>query len=71
MGVELDSKPGITLLEATKRALLKVDGTYGLAIIAKNSPSDIIAACQGSPMVIGVRIFHIFFFYITNCRAFE
>ncbi len=67
--MELDSKPGITLLEATKRALLKVDGTYGLAIIAKDSPNDIIAACQGSPMVIGVRIF--FFLLITNCRAFE
>ncbi len=54
--MELDLEPDITLLEATKRALSKVDGTYGLAIVAKDSPSNIVAACQGSPMVIGVII---------------
>ncbi len=59
--MELDLEPDITLLEATKRALSKVDGTYGLAIVAKDSPSNIVAACQGSPMVIGVIIS--FFFY--------
>ncbi len=68
--MELDLEPDITLLEATKRALSKVDGTYGLAIVAKDSPSNIVAACQGSPMVIGV-IISFLFINITNCRAFE
>ncbi len=63
MGLELDSKPGITLLEATKRALTRVDGTYGLAIVAKDSPTEIIAACQGSPMVIGVSVHFLFIPY--------
>ncbi len=63
----MDTNPGITLLEATKSALSKVDGTYGLAIVSKNSTTDIIAACQGSPMVIGVRTYSFF----LSCYALQ
>jgi glucosamine--fructose-6-phosphate aminotransferase (isomerizing) len=41
------------LLEATQAALSQVEGTYGIAVICKHNPHQIVAARNGSPLVIG------------------
>ncbi|KPJ52762.1 glutamine amidotransferase [candidate division TA06 bacterium DG_24] len=41
------------LLEATRIALSEVEGTYGLAVLALDSPREIVAARNGSPLVVG------------------
>lgn len=41
------------LLEATRVALSQVEGTYGIAVIAKNNPHLIVVARHGSPLVVG------------------
>ncbi|NOX18117.1 MAG: glutamine--fructose-6-phosphate transaminase (isomerizing) [Chlorobi bacterium] len=47
-------KLGNSLFEAVRRALKKVNGAYGIAVIAVNEPDKIIVAKNGSPLVIGV-----------------
>jgi len=42
------------LLEATRQALEKLEGTYGICVISKNEPEKLIAARNGSPLIIGV-----------------
>ena len=41
------------LMEATQAALSQVEGTYGIAVLCKDSPHQIVAARHGSPLVIG------------------
>jgi glucosamine--fructose-6-phosphate aminotransferase (isomerizing) len=41
------------LMEATQAALSQVEGTYGIAVLCKDSPRQIVAARHGSPLVIG------------------
>jgi glucosamine--fructose-6-phosphate aminotransferase (isomerizing) len=41
------------LTSAVRQALTLVQGTYGLAIVAKDHPGTIVAARMGSPMIIG------------------
>ncbi len=41
------------LMEATQAALSQVEGTYGIAVICKDNPRQIVAARHGSPLVIG------------------
>jgi glucosamine 6-phosphate synthetase-like amidotransferase/phosphosugar isomerase protein len=36
------------------------DGTWGLAVVSKDEPDDIVVACSGSPMVIGLGQDNIF-----------
>ena len=42
------------LYEAVRNALLKVEGTYGIAVISKDEPDKIVIAKNGSPLVIGI-----------------
>ncbi|MDD3887485.1 MAG: glutamine--fructose-6-phosphate transaminase (isomerizing) [Patescibacteria group bacterium] len=42
------------LKEAVRRALLCVDGTYGIVVISSKEPDRIVAARHGSPLVVGV-----------------
>lgn len=42
------------LAPAVQRALKRVVGTYGLAVIHKDAPGQIVAARNGSPVVVGV-----------------
>ncbi|HET7214250.1 MAG TPA: glutamine--fructose-6-phosphate transaminase (isomerizing) [Terriglobia bacterium] len=42
------------LEEAVRKALLRVEGTYGLAVIHASHPNQIIMARRGSPIVLGV-----------------
>ncbi len=40
--------------EAVRKALLRIEGTYGLAVISTKFPGQIIVARNGSPLVVGV-----------------
>ncbi len=42
------------LFEAVRQALLKVEGTYGIAVLSKDEPDKIVIAKNGSPLVIGL-----------------
>jgi glucosamine--fructose-6-phosphate aminotransferase (isomerizing) len=41
------------LTEAVRIALTQVEGTYGIVVIASHEPGKIVAARQGSPLVVG------------------
>jgi glucosamine--fructose-6-phosphate aminotransferase (isomerizing) len=41
------------LLQAVRRALTQVEGTYGIAVISAENPDVMVAARSGSPLVIG------------------
>ena len=47
-------KNGHTFEEAFRQALLKIEGTFGIAVITKDDPDKIYVARKGSPIVIGV-----------------
>jgi glucosamine--fructose-6-phosphate aminotransferase (isomerizing) len=47
-------EPHAILLAAVKAAVRKVRGTYGLVILFRDYPDVIVAARQGSPLVVGV-----------------
>jgi len=44
----------ISLKEATEKALTRCDGTWGLVIICSDTPDELVVACNGSPLVIGI-----------------
>jgi glutamine---fructose-6-phosphate transaminase (isomerizing) len=41
------------LLDSVMKAVSKLEGTYGLCIVCKNEPGRIIAARNGSPLILG------------------
>lgn len=43
-----------TLYDATEKALTECDGSWGLCIMDTDSPEELVVACNGSPMVIGI-----------------
>lgn len=45
---------GISLKQATEMALARCDGTWGLCILCSDVPDELVVACNGSPLVIGV-----------------
>ncbi|CAM9970019.1 unnamed protein product, partial [Discosporangium mesarthrocarpum] len=60
VGMEMDNDPKCKVKEAVTKAVAKLDGTWGLAVIANERPDEIVVACNGSPMVIGLGTDHIF-----------
>ncbi|MGB4269385.1 MAG: glutamine--fructose-6-phosphate transaminase (isomerizing), partial [Spirochaetota bacterium] len=42
------------LADAVQKTLTKVEGTYGIVVISKKEPDKIVAARNGSPLIIGV-----------------
>jgi glutamine---fructose-6-phosphate transaminase (isomerizing) len=42
------------LESAVQKALLQVQGTFGLAVVHSDRPSEIVVARRGSPMVLGI-----------------
>src|SRR5439155_21240645 len=48
------SEPQALLRAAVEDALAKLRGTYGLVILFRDHPGLIVAARQGSPLVVGV-----------------
>jgi glucosamine--fructose-6-phosphate aminotransferase (isomerizing) len=45
---------GTNLLEAVRAALRPLRGAYAIAVVATDSPDTVIAARQGSPLVLGL-----------------
>jgi glucosamine--fructose-6-phosphate aminotransferase (isomerizing) len=43
-----------TLGEAVREALSVIEGTYGIAVIDRDNPTQLVAARNGSPVVIGI-----------------
>ncbi len=41
-------------VESVRKALLHVQGTYGIAVLCKDHPGEIVAARKGSPLIIGL-----------------
>ena len=52
--VDLFLKEGSPLEEALALALERVEGTYGIAAISAHEPDKLVAARQGSPLLLGV-----------------
>jgi glucosamine--fructose-6-phosphate aminotransferase (isomerizing) len=50
----VEAAPGATLEARVAAALRRVEGTYGLAVIAADEPGKIVVARQGSPVLLGV-----------------
>lgn len=42
------------LAAAVRRALLEVEGTFGIAVVSKDDPDLIVGARRGSPLVVGI-----------------
>lgn len=52
--IEEEMKETDSFFEAVRKALLKVQGAYGIAVMSEDHPGEIIAAKNGSPMIIGI-----------------
>jgi len=52
IGKNLDK--GENIKDAVSHALSLCDGSWGLAVIHKDSPKQVVVACNGSPMTIGL-----------------
>jgi glucosamine--fructose-6-phosphate aminotransferase (isomerizing) len=52
VGSELDEGKGV--LEAIKAAESKLEGTWGVVLIAKDRPDEICAFKNGSPLLVGI-----------------
>lgn len=45
---------GLSLEDAVREALKRIEGTYGLVVISKDHPDCLIAVRKGSPLIIGI-----------------
>ncbi|KAF2073554.1 hypothetical protein CYY_005139 [Polysphondylium violaceum] len=45
---------GLPIVEAIKETQLKLQGTWGIAVVCKDNPDQIVAAKNGSPLLIGI-----------------
>jgi glutamine---fructose-6-phosphate transaminase (isomerizing) len=46
----------VGLVEATRKTIKKLEGAYGLCVIDRSQPDQIVVARSGSPLVIGIGI---------------
>ncbi len=45
-----------SLIDSVLKALTRVEGAYGIAVISKKEPDKIIAARKGSPLILGIGV---------------
>jgi glutamine---fructose-6-phosphate transaminase (isomerizing) len=45
----------LSLEDAVSEAMKRVEGTYGLVVISKDAPDQLIAVRKGSPLIIGIN----------------
>jgi len=43
-----------SIVVATEKALSRCDGTWGLCVMSVDTPDELVVACNGSPLVIGI-----------------
>ena len=60
IGFQMKSNPNLSLRDALENTVSKLDGTWGLAVIDKENPEEIVLSCNGSPMVIGLGDDHVY-----------
>ncbi len=48
------AQPATSLVEAVRLALRQVHGAYGLAVLDRERPGELVVARRGSPMVLGI-----------------
>jgi len=44
----------VDIRDATKKAMKRLQGTYGLALMCSDHPEELVVTCHGSPLYIGV-----------------
>lgn len=44
----------LSVRDATEMALKRCDGTWGLCVLSTDTPDELVVACNGSPLVIGI-----------------
>lgn len=44
----------LNLKDATEKSLSRCEGTWGLCIMCTDAPEELVVACNGSPLVIGI-----------------
>lgn len=49
-----DTNQGLSLKKATELALARCDGSWGLCVLCADTPDELVVACNGSPLVIGI-----------------
>jgi len=49
-----DTNPKLSVKDCTEKALVRCDGSWGLCILSQDSPDELVVACNGSPLVIGL-----------------
>ncbi|MEE9310247.1 MAG: glutamine--fructose-6-phosphate transaminase (isomerizing) [Cocleimonas sp.] len=54
--IESNLTEGVSLLEAVKLSVLNLTGAFSLGVISSEDPDVLIAARQGSPLVIGLGL---------------
>lgn len=52
--IEQYRKTEPSLEDAVREALLRVEGTYGLVVLAQDEPDKLVAVRKGSPLIIGI-----------------
>jgi len=54
IGEVYEKDAGMSVKEATEKAMTRCDGTWGLGIMHSDAPDELVVACNGSPLVIGI-----------------
>ena len=65
-------KEGISLVEAIRKSVKRLDGAYAIAVSSTDSADRIVAARSGCPLVIGKGIgenFHVVPFLSVNFKS--
>lgn len=52
IGLYLDQK--MPLVDAVKKTMSRLEGTWGVVLLSREQPDQLIAACNGSPLVVGI-----------------
>jgi len=51
---DIQKETGLPLAEAVRQALTRIRGAYGIVIVSEDEPDQIIAARNGSPLLLGI-----------------
>ncbi len=51
---DIQKETGLPLSEAVRQALTQIRGAYGIVIVSEDEPDQIIAARNGSPLLLGI-----------------
>ena len=54
--IHAQMQKGLDLLAAVKESIKRLDGAYAICVISKKDPNRIVAAREGSPLVVGKGI---------------